>query len=118
MRQEYSSATFTVGGRSVGVVGTVRVETHSREHREAMRPHATSATISMRLDSAAADDLIRLFRRANGVADVDELDEVLAAARRPVIRDQGPPPVRRQPAPRRMRPPARQLSWLVEGRGR
>ena len=46
----------------------------------------------------------------------DDFDDALA--RRPVIRDQGPPPVRRQPAPRPMRPPPRRLSWLVEGRGR
>lgn len=46
----------------------------------------------------------------------DDLAASLALARRPVIRDQGPPPVRRERAPRRMHPPTRRLSWLVEGR--
>ncbi|TAK26728.1 MAG: hypothetical protein EPO40_19610 [Myxococcaceae bacterium] len=109
---------------------TVHVETYSRalalaaerEHREVMRQHETSATVSMQMDSAAAADLIRLFQRANGF-DHDPFDDAdvhraLAIARRPVIRDQGPPPVRRQPTPRPMHPPPRRLSWLVEGRGR
>ena len=79
--------------------------------------------------ATAAHDLLavlelelRLRLRSEGYGEaprppwIDDLDD--ASARRPVIRDQGPPPVRRQPAPRPMRPPPRRLSWLVEGRGR
>ena len=79
--------------------------------------------------ATAAHDLLavlelelRLRLRSEGYGEaprppwIDDFDDALA--RRPVIRDQGPPPVRRQPAPRPMRPPPRRLSWLVEGRGR
>lgn len=125
---EYSSATITIGGRTVAVVGTVQMEAHARalalaaerEHREVMRQHETSATITMKLDSSVADELLRqLYARANGFdRDTFELEEQLA--RRPMMVAPAPLPQRVRARPRlpRSTPAVRRLSWLVEGRGR
>ncbi|MDO9016575.1 MAG: hypothetical protein Q8S73_38525 [Deltaproteobacteria bacterium] len=117
--------TVIINGRTLDVAAALArhdVEKALREvqEREAL---ATAATFTVQVDSAAAEAEIRLYAAVNGTsydapdpAAFGDFDET--RARRPVIRDQGPPPVRRQPVPRPMRPPARQLSWLVEGRGR
>lgn len=115
--------TVIINGRTIDVAGALArhdLEKALREIQE-REPPATAATFTVQVDSTAAEAVIRLCAAANGTSyddpDPQGFDEALA--RRPVIRDQGPPPVRRQPAPRPMRPPVRrQLSWLVEGRGR
>jgi hypothetical protein len=81
---------------------------------------AASGTITMSVD--AADELIRLYARANGTdfgRDLFALEEQIA--RRPVML--APPPplpqrTRTRPRPPRSTPAVRRLSWLVEGRGR